>query len=130
MTKIDHPDYYQRHEFECIDFIEDHGLGFCIGNVVKYLTRAGRKSNSSAGDDLKKALWYLKRVYAKFGMSINSYPHDRTLKISTDAYVLDHKLDFDVADIIRAICDKYDISLAIVLLNNIIEENGFNKEEK
>lgn len=41
--------------------IEDFGLGFCLGNVVKYVCR----SNQKAGlEDLKKAKWYLEREIA------------------------------------------------------------------
>lgn len=42
---------------ECIDVVEH--MGFCLGNVVKYLWRAGRKG--PALEDLKKAAWYLAR---------------------------------------------------------------------
>lgn len=40
--------------------IEDFGLGFCLGNVVKYILRAGRKTPNRL-TDLKKAKWYLER---------------------------------------------------------------------
>jgi hypothetical protein len=33
--------------------------GFCIGQAVKYLWRAGRKHGESIGDDMNKAAWYL-----------------------------------------------------------------------
>ena len=33
------------------------GLGFGLGNVVKYVSRAGKKG--AALEDLKKARWYL-----------------------------------------------------------------------
>lgn len=41
--------------------IEDFKLGFCTGNVVKYVLRAGKKSNDSEIEDLEKAAWYLIR---------------------------------------------------------------------
>lgn len=56
--QIDHPDYYKAGGVEAIDAIEAWGLGFCLGNVVKYIARAGRK-NDDALTDLKKARWYL-----------------------------------------------------------------------
>lgn len=34
-------------------------MGFCLGNVVKYVLRAGKKGD--ALEDLKKARWYLDR---------------------------------------------------------------------
>lgn len=38
--------------------IEDFNLGFCTGNVVKYICRHGEKAGL---EDLKKARWYLDR---------------------------------------------------------------------
>lgn len=43
---------------EPIDAIESWGLGFCLGNVVKYVARADRKNGL---EDLEKAAWYLSR---------------------------------------------------------------------
>lgn len=39
--------------------IEDFKLGFCLGNVVKYVLRSDAKGVPI--EDLKKALWYLDR---------------------------------------------------------------------
>ena len=57
---VDHPDYYKRGGIEAIDAIEAWGLGFHLGNVVKYIARAGRKTADSL-QDLQKAAWYLDR---------------------------------------------------------------------
>ena len=57
---IDHPDYYKRGGIEAIDAIEAWGLGFNLGNVVKYIARCGKKSDKVV-EDLKKAAWYLNR---------------------------------------------------------------------
>ena len=57
---VDHPDYYKRGGIEAIDAIEAWGLGFNLGNVVKYIARAGHKTKDSLRD-LKKAEWYLSR---------------------------------------------------------------------
>lgn len=43
-----------------ISVIETFELGFCLGNVVKYILRAGRKTPDKL-TDLKKAKWYLER---------------------------------------------------------------------
>lgn len=56
---VDHPSHYNRGKIEVIDFIEDQGLSFHLGNVIKYITRAGSKGNKL--EDLKKAQWYLDR---------------------------------------------------------------------
>lgn len=63
---VDHPDYYKRGGVEAIDVIEAWGLGFSLGNVVKYIARCGRKSDNVLGD-LKKAAWYLNREIERMG---------------------------------------------------------------
>ena len=57
---VNHPKYYQG-KIEVIDFIEDKGLGFNLGNCVKYISRAGKKNPDKRIEDLKKARWYLDR---------------------------------------------------------------------
>ena len=57
---VNHPDYYKHGGIEAIDAIEAWGLGFSLGNVVKYIARAGHKTADSL-QDLKKAAWYLNR---------------------------------------------------------------------
>ena len=47
--------------YEAIKVIEAWGLGFCLGNAVKYISRAGKKEGESELDDLKKARWYIDR---------------------------------------------------------------------
>lgn len=56
---IDHPSHYNKGKIEVIDFIEDQGLSFHLGNVIKYVARAGSKGDKL--EDLKKAQWYLDR---------------------------------------------------------------------
>ena len=58
---VNHPKHYQsKHGVEVIDIIEEFGLGFHLGNVIKYVLRAGHKSNEL--EDLEKAKWYLERA--------------------------------------------------------------------
>ena len=59
--KVAHPDHYNVGKIEVIDAIEDWGLDFCLGNVVKYIARAGHKDPDKVVEDLKKAAWYLQR---------------------------------------------------------------------
>ena len=57
---VNRPSHYaEGREFETIDVIEDWGLGYHLGNAVKYISRAGRKDDIL--QDLKKAQWYLTR---------------------------------------------------------------------
>lgn len=56
---VDHPKHYQGQGLEVIDVIESFELGFCLGNAIKYILRAGKKGDRN--EDLEKAIWYLKR---------------------------------------------------------------------
>lgn len=58
---VNHPKHYNHGKFEAIDVIEDWELGFHLGNVVKYISRAGKKDKNTELQDLKKALWYMER---------------------------------------------------------------------
>ena len=58
---VNNPQHYAGTKIEVIDYIEDKGLGFHLGNVVKYVSRAGRKDKAKTIEDLEKAEWYLKR---------------------------------------------------------------------
>lgn len=55
------PKHYKKGTIEVIDFIEDKGLDFHRGNIVKYVSRAGLKDKKAELEDLKKARWYLER---------------------------------------------------------------------
>ena len=50
--------YYQRGSSDVWDFIRDQGLNFHLGNVIKYICRAGYKTDSKI-QDLEKAIHYL-----------------------------------------------------------------------
>ena len=63
---VNHPSYYKTGGIEAIDTIEAWGLGFNLGNVVKYIARCGRKSDNVLGD-LKKAAWHLNREIERMG---------------------------------------------------------------
>jgi hypothetical protein len=54
---VEHPKHYNAGSIEVIDAIDAWDLGFCEGNVVKYVARAKHKGNEL--EDLQKALWYL-----------------------------------------------------------------------
>lgn len=62
---IDHPKHYggKDNPYETIKVIEAWGLNFNLGNVVKYISRAGKKDFLI--QDLEKAKWYLEREILK-----------------------------------------------------------------
>lgn len=63
--KVNHPSHYTTHPsgVECIEITRHYD--FCIGNAIKYLWRAGLKSEEGYTDtqkeieDLKKAIFYI-----------------------------------------------------------------------
>ena len=59
--QINHPEHYGGTDnvYETIKVIEAWGLDFCLGNVVKYISRAGKKERDKTVEDLEKAKWYL-----------------------------------------------------------------------
>jgi len=60
---VNHPLHYRAGGLETIDFIEAKDLNYRLGNVVKYVSRAGKKDTDPL-EDLKKAAWYLEREIA------------------------------------------------------------------
>lgn len=65
---VNHPSHYTNSDavcsecgtpIECID-VTQH-MGFCLGNAVKYIWRAGLKDEDQTVQDLKKAIWYIQR---------------------------------------------------------------------
>lgn len=67
---VNHPAHYADSKIEVIDYIEDKNLGFCLGNAIKYISRAGKKKDNGRDaidkeiEDLKKAIWYInRRIY-------------------------------------------------------------------
>ena len=70
---VNHPTHYTSGGVETIDFIEAKELNFNLGNVVKYVSRCGKKKEEGLKDadkaleDLCKARWYLDREIAHRG---------------------------------------------------------------
>ena len=48
-------EHYSRNKFQATEFIIDggHGEGFCIGNILKYAQRYGKKNGKDRKDLLK-----------------------------------------------------------------------------
>lgn len=59
--KVNHPAYYggKDNPYEAIKVIDAWHLDFCLGNAVKYISRAGKKDPQTEIQDLEKAMWYL-----------------------------------------------------------------------
>lgn len=54
--------YQTGKDYDVIDFIKDYNINFNLGNVCKYVARAGKKDDEL--QDLRKALDYLQREIA------------------------------------------------------------------
>lgn len=56
---VNHPVHYNAHPsgIECIEVVRY--MNFNLGNVIKYIWRAGIKGGDVSTQDLKKAAWYL-----------------------------------------------------------------------
>ena len=52
--------HYSKQKFQATEFVIDagHGMGFCLGNVMKYAQRYGKK-NGRNRDDLMKIAHYI-----------------------------------------------------------------------
>lgn len=63
MSDPTNPAHYRAHPsgVECITVTEH--MGFCVGNAVKYLWRAGLKGDALT--DLRKARWYVDREISR-----------------------------------------------------------------
>lgn len=65
---VNHPSHYKVGGIEAIDYIQaklspEEFAGYCKGNALKYISRAGYKAN--AAEDTRKAIWYLKRMLSE-----------------------------------------------------------------
>jgi hypothetical protein len=59
MTDAINPTHYKGQRWECIEIIEAHGLDHFRATALAYILRAERKNGE---EDLRKALWYLRRL--------------------------------------------------------------------
>jgi len=64
MTDAVNPDHYKVGGIETIDYIQakltpEEFVGYCRGNVLKYISRAGQKDDTV--QEIRKAIWYLER---------------------------------------------------------------------
>ncbi len=73
---VNHPKHYTSHPsgVECIQITEHYN--FCVGNAIKYLWRAGLKSDADKDpvekeiEDCKKAIWYIQRQIANLSKTL------------------------------------------------------------
>ena len=106
---VNHPSHYTDGNIETIDFIERFcPNNFHTANAIKYISRAGKKAQSPEQEDIKKAIWYLKRKIKtdkhRLSCVASSYDDDDYI----DAYIHDKHLENTLKALaIKMIC-KYD----------------------
>ena len=62
MEAVNNPKHYGGDTtYEAIKVIEAWELNFHLGNVIKYVSRAGKKDLTKTKEDILKAKWYLDR---------------------------------------------------------------------
>jgi len=67
-------EHYRKGSIQAIQVIDDWGLDFALGNVVKYLARYKDKGGR---EDLIKAAWYL--TFAITGSTLRADAHKTVL---------------------------------------------------
>lgn len=70
--EISSPSHYiEGRKYEPLDVINDWGINYNLGNVIKYISRAGRKEDYLT--DLKKAHYYLTYEIKRVATDENEY---------------------------------------------------------
>jgi len=82
MSEVDktNPQYYrQLGEYSALHVIYKWKLGFCLGNALKYIQRAGKKEGHDTQTELKKAIWYILRHLHEIDPDNNADPAEKSL---------------------------------------------------
>ena len=119
------PDYYASNGLSPIGAFkqglisEDEYRGFLIGNIIKYVIRAGKKDN--AIKDLQKA-----KDYINFYMDLFVMTSEKQAELNKELINTDHNLTaHDSEEEYVRLCDALDHDEKIVKLNEPLK-----KEEK
>jgi len=123
MEHVNHPAHYQRKDgIECIDIIRHYVCD--IANAIKYLWRAGLKSEMGMADaekeieDLKKALWYiedyLNNPNAEMMETTSTTIHDYVQQ--TTSHI--------VKKIIKGYEKNISLAMSALLVTGLIHNNG------
>lgn len=121
---INKPPHYTFSSIEVMDVIEDWKLNYHLGNVVKYLARAGKKGSFIM--DLRKACWYLTRYVEKYEKKGSPVVYE---KFSFEDVIKEWRLGTDVAMAVRNIYEgNYDDSLKV--LHELIDKLVYRRKER
>lgn len=103
------PKHYTHGGVEPLDYIESRGYGFCVGNAVKYISRASHKDNIV--QDLKKARFYL----------IRQMNRDIPPAVSSSDFIMAKGLTPNLANALLSI-EGYQYEMAVDYLTREIKD--------
>ena len=92
---VNHPAHYTDGKFETIEAIESWRLGYHLGNAIKYISRAGKKSKDTELEDLRKARWYIKRYL--------DHHQEKVESIGAMEYAADKGLDLYLTGVVMCL---------------------------
>lgn len=122
--------YTEGKTFEPKDVVSSLDLNFFMGNVVKYISRAGRKAGSSYVEDLKKARQYAEFEYYR----LDAKEMEIFDKRSTNALTVseDWKIGPRLANVLSLISEEYVLNaeLAPVLRKKWAVKRAMQEMEK
>jgi len=105
------PAHYESGKISPLDFIEDKGLNFHLGNALKYIVRAGKKDPSKLVEDLDKAMFYLQRHIEKVDESYEI----KDGVIDIDEFIFDKQLPWPLGNaILYMVLGDYDESISCI----------------
>lgn len=109
------PKHYTHGGVEPLDYIESKGYGFCVGNAIKYIARAGHKDNIV--QDLKKARFYL----------IRQMNRDVPPAVSCSQFIMAKGLTPNLANVILSI-EMYQYDEAVEYLTREIKDLMYDRK--
>lgn len=120
---VNHPSHYTDGKYEVIDAIECWGLGYHLGNALKYISRAGKKDKNKTIEDLEKAAWYLNRASKTRYFRLYG---DYNKKIPVEDYCQEKKLSEVLTKAVHHMCEGFPKSAYTDVLAEIqyLKEKG------
>lgn len=125
---VNNPSHYGGNTtYEAIKVIEAHNLGFHLGNVVKYVLRAGKKSNEL--EDLKKAMWYLSKKIdllepaPPVSTMADLMTWDQALSVLKDGKIVSN-LEWGMSEWIKLVDGKYYDEIGKIIPNIMAIDEG------
>ena len=122
---VNQPKHYTSGGIEVRPFINAQGYNFDMGNVIKYISRAGLKTPDKLLD-LEKALNYINDEIKKGNKKLNFEPMDTF--ISGYEYIRSqHHLDSTLQNVISLL--SKDEKTDIILMSDVISARDLLQEE-